>query len=58
MRLISVVLPAPFGPMRPRISPGETRKVTSLGQLADLENRRSRGDGFAHNRNRLMLAPK
>src|SRR4051812_17043369 len=29
-----------------------------LGQLADLENRRSRGECLAHNRNRLMLAPK
>src|SRR6266568_2051328 len=28
MRLSSVVLPAPFGPMMPRISPGATAKLT------------------------------
>ena len=30
IRLSSVVLPAPFGPIRPRTSPGLTSKLTSL----------------------------
>src|SRR5258705_8012526 len=30
MRLTSVVLPAPFGPMRPRISPAPIVRATSL----------------------------
>ena len=30
IRLSSVVLPAPFGPIRPRISPARTSKLTSL----------------------------
>ena len=29
MASIKVVLPAPFGPIRPRISPGKTSKLTS-----------------------------
>ena len=51
MRWKTVVLPAPFGPMSPTISPGATREVEpvdglqpaeALGEPADLEHPRSR----------------